>query len=488
MGRIAPLCENFVSDRILAMQISPKRLRMIALIVVLVSVPTLLILLTRKQITLVINGEPQDVITYSLTTRSVVRASKIPVSEMDAITPSLNTWLRKGETITIDQVAQIQIHIDGQTHTLLTPQRIPIVILAEAGVGLNPTDEIWADGLPSALDQPLQHAQTHSLQVRRATQIRLNNNGQPLTFSSTASTLGQALWEQGITLYHSDQLEPPSDTALQGMDIQANLLRSQELSIRLQGKTINTRSVKIKVGEALSETGVALQGLDYSLPPENSIVPENGEIQVIRVREEVLLEQEPLPFGLSQQGVPELAIDNTQVVQPGEYGLNAQRVRVVYEAHPDAEGWNEVSREVEDKWVARQPQDRIIGYGTKIVANTASTADGPIEYWRAVEAFATSYSPCRLGIEGYCNSTTASGKLLQRGMIGVIRGWYNYMVGQRVYISGYGFATIEDIGSGVSGRHWVDLGYSDEDWISWSQTVTVYFLTPVPTNVLWVLD
>lgn len=470
------------------MQFIKNHWRLIALSLVILVLPVLVFLLTRKEIPVIINGQAQEIVTHSLTTRGVLRANDISLSEMDAISPSLNSWLRRSESITIERAAQVQVHIDGEIHSLITPQRIPIVILAEAGIALDPADVILADGIPIALDQPLYPSQTHSLQIRRSTPIELVDSAQTLNFSSTANTLGEALWEQGITLYSSDHLEPPSNTPLQGITVQAHLIRSKPISIQLQGETIRTRSIKPRVGEALTDTGVALQGSDYSLPPEHAEVPENGEIQVIRVREVVLLEQEPLPFGVSQQALPEVDIDSTQIVQPGEYGLTAQRVRVVYEARPEIEGWSEVSREVEDEWVAREPQDRLIGYGTKITVNTTSTADGPIEYWRAVSAFATSYSPCRLGIEGYCNSTTASGKTLQKGMIGVVRGWYNYMAGQRVYIPGYGFATIEDIGAGVSGRHWVDLGYSDEDWVSWSGTVTVYFLTPVPANVLWILD
>ena len=87
-----------------------------------------------------------------------------------------------------------------------------------------------------------------------------------------------------------------------------------------------------------------------------------------------------------------------------------------------------------------------------------------------------------------CSSTTASGAELRKGVIGVIRSWYNYMRGSRVYIPGYGFGTIEDIGAGFPDRYWVDLGYSDEDWVSWSRYVKVYFLAPIPTNILYILN
>ena len=119
---------------------------------------------------------------------------------------------------------------------------------------------------------------------------------------------------------------------------------------------------------------------------------------------------------------------------------------------------------------------------------TLNSPDGSIQFYRAVDAYATSYSPCRIGVPDKCSTRTASGANLKKGVIGVIRSWYNSMKGAPVYIPGYGFATIEDIGAGFSDRHWIDLGYSDNDWVSWSSYVTVYFLIPAPTNILYILE
>jgi 3D (Asp-Asp-Asp) domain-containing protein len=62
------------------------------------------------------------------------------------------------------------------------------------------------------------------------------------------------------------------------------------------------------------------------------------------------------------------------------------------------------------------------------------------------------------------------------------------MRGLLVYIPGYGFATIEDIGAGFPDRHWVDLGYSDKDFVTWSGYVTVYFVAPAPANIMYILE
>jgi 3D (Asp-Asp-Asp) domain-containing protein len=67
--------------------------------------------------------------------------------------------------------------------------------------------------------------------------------------------------------------------------------------------------------------------------------------------------------------------------------------------------------------------------------------------------------------------------------VALTRAMYNLFQGARVYIPGYGIASVQDIGAGVPGQYWVDLGYSESDFVNWHQNVTVYFLTPVPANV-----
>lgn len=73
-------------------------------------------------------------------------------------------------------------------------------------------------------------------------------------------------------------------------------------------------------------------------------------------------------------------------------------------------------------------------------------------------------------------------------MVGLRLDWYLSMQGQRLYIPGYGFASVEDVCGGCVGKPWIDLGYSDNDYEQWNTSVTVYFLTPVPANVIYVLE
>ena len=221
--------------------------------------------------------------------------------------------------------------------------------------------------------------------------------------------------------------------------------------------------------------------LHHESPPETAPLPISDTIRVVRVHEEISLETEPLAFGFLTQPLDDVELDTQQVVQVGEYGLTAKRVRVVFEDGV------EVARQTEDEWVAREPKPRIVGYGTKINIRTLEIPGGTIEYWRAVNVYASTYSPCHSGGDK-CYPNTSSGKPVQKGMIAVTLPWYRYMQGLPAYVPNYGFGSIEDVGGGLPDRYWIDLGYSDEDWVGWGGWTTIYFLTPVPANIMWILE
>jgi uncharacterized protein YabE (DUF348 family) len=435
-----------------------------------------------KTVAIVIDDQIIPVAFWGFKVSDALVAAGIPVYEGDEVTPPIDNPIHESDTILIKRAFWVVIYADGEPQTLWTTENVPVKLLRTAGVELGPGDELWSNGVLIDVDKPLEGSAAQSLQVRRSTLVTWEEGGKTYTVRSTATTLGEALWDAGVRLYSSDRLTPPPDTPLGNGEIEATLERSQEIFIQTKDKVIRDRVLAKTSGGALAAAGMPLQGLNYSIPGEDEPIPPDGVIQVVQVREEIILEQEPLPFGYETTPSSEVDLDTQRIVQVGEYGILARRVRVVYEDD------QEISRAVEDEWTAKQPKPRIVGYGTKITIQTANTPDGPIEYYRAVQAYATSYSPCRIGTAGTCSSRTASGAELKKGVIGVIRSWYNYMKGASVYIPGYGFAIIADVGGGFSDRNWVDLGYSDGDWVGWSSYVTVYFLTPVPGNILYILN
>lgn len=382
-----------------------------------------------------------------------------------------------------------------QITTLQTDERVPAAVLEQAGIALNPNDSVLVNGIPVQIDRPVSNPQfsnsSITIQLRRAINLTVTSPEGEKQIQSSAFTVGEALMQDYFWLHAGDEISIPLNTPTshlreeidwdQFSNSQITLVPSRALTVTYNGKAIEIQSSARTVGEALAEAGIPLLGLDYSLPAEKDPLPADGQIKVVRVSESVLLAQKPIPFESDLQASAEVPLDQTQILQPGALGLKVQRIRIRYE------DGQEISRLTENETMVRPPKTRILGYGTKVEIKTAVVDGVQIEYWRAVQMYATSYSPCRSGADR-CYPGTSSGKSLRKGMVAMQYSWYLAMGGQRLYVPGYGYATIEDVCGGCTGKPWIDLGYSDNDWQQWSSWVTVYFLTPVPPNVIYVLE
>jgi uncharacterized protein YabE (DUF348 family) len=451
----------------------PRHIRLAVLLLALVLlVSAALTLGLRKTITLTLDGQPRLVTTYAFNVGGLLHSLGISLSPIDELLPPLDARLKNGDTITLQRAIAVQILADGQIITIYSADRLPSNLLSHANVILFPGDQLLSNGQPVDPNQPFPpDAQTISLQVLRSMSFTLAEDGQIHNLASTAPTLGSALWAAGYTLFASDRLTPPADAPLTPR-LAATLQRSRLVTIQTQTADVTLRTSATTVGDALEEAGLSLQGLDYSLPAPEDPIPSDGEMRLVRVTEEVLIEQTPLPFETQYQPVSDLEIDNQSIIQTGEYGLTAQRVRVRYE------DGQEVSRQVENQWIARQPMPRIIGYGTLVVMHTTVVDGIEIQYWRSLNMWATSYHPSEGG------GTTASGLPLQKGVAAIDIRYIPFYT--QMYVPGYGEVIAADIGGGVVGR-WIDLGYSDNDYVPWHEWVTVYFLWPPPDNIVWII-
>jgi uncharacterized protein YabE (DUF348 family) len=368
---------------------------------------------------------------------------------------------------------------NGQVISLQTEERVPAGLLRQAGIKLNAHDKVLINGFSAPIDQPIT-VYPITLQVRRAAALTLVTPEKQRQVQTSAFTLGEALGEESIWLHAGDEIDWPLDAPVRGSQT-VHYFLSQPITITVGGQQLQTQSSAQTVGEALAEAGIPLLGLDYSVPAEKEPLPSDGQIKIVRVGESVLLAQKPIPFDSDLQASGEVPLDQTQILEPGEPGLSVQRIRIRYE------DGQEVSRLTENETLVRPPKTRIMGYGTKVEVKTATVDGVQIEYWRAVQMYATSYSPCNSGVAN-CGATTASGKALRKGMVAVNRTLYYSMLGQPLFIPGYGHATIEDLCGGCVGKPWIDLAYGDNNYQPWHSWVTVYFLTPVPSNIIYVLE
>ncbi|MGD0004793.1 MAG: ubiquitin-like domain-containing protein [Anaerolineaceae bacterium] len=403
-----------------------------------------------RPVTILVDGEPTLVWTRALTVAQALNDANIPIWQTDQLEPMPGAWLGWTTTITLTPSRQVSLW-NGDKQAWLefwSIQRLPGNLLAAAGIPASP--------------------------------VSVEVNGSKVTFNSAAASLGEVLWEHGYQMAEGDSVSQSLESPLP-LQYPVSVHRALPLTMQVGSKKISILSAADTVGQALAQSGIALEGLDYSKPAEDQPLPENGQIKVVHVQEQVTLEQKQIPYSTEFVADPQTELDQSRVIDAGQVGIELTRLRVRYE-----DGL-EVEKTTEAQWTASQPRNRKVGYGTKVVVRSLDTPDGKIQYWRAITVYATAYSPCGLGNVAKCYYGTSSGLPVQRGVIAVIYKWYLLMGGQPVYVPGYGKAVIADVGGGIPGKNWIDLGFTDADLEEWHQNVTLYFLTPVPVNIPWLL-
>ena len=372
------------------------------------------------------------------------------------------------------QATKTSVTITDGDHivTLIPSQRLPADLLAAAGITLGPDDRLLCLGSKLPLDQPLPAANSCTLTVRRAVALTLITPQGTQTIQTSAQTVGQALVEAGFKIYAADQLDPPAEAPILG-PLTVNYQPSSEYVISADGTEVRIRSAAATVGQALAETGIPLLGLDYSTPSENKPLPADGRIRVVRVTEAIALTQQVIPYQTRTEVSADLDLDQQALLQGGEPGLSVARVRI------RSEDGVQVSQQTESASLVRPPQDSILGYGTRVVMQTANVDGQTITYWRAMQFYATSYHPAETG-----SDITASGKrITSTGLVAIDNRYIPF--GTQMYVPGYGYAEAADTGD-FSGR-WIDLGYPDAEYVPWHRWVTVYFLWPPPAFIAYII-
>lgn len=255
--------------------------------------------------------------------------------------------------------------------------------------------------------------------------------------------------------------------------MRVELRQAKPVSVDVEGTVLTGFSSATTVGEALLDLGIPLQNLDRSIPAEHEPLPEDRQINIQRVNETVSVAIEEILHESEYVEDPNTPLDQMSVIEPGRDAIFAARERV------KLENGEVIWQESPIQWQASEAKDGLMGVGTKIEVQTALVDGQTLEYWRKVSVYATSYSPCKSGVDR-CLYGTASGLPVEKGIVAVTVDWFLAMRGQRVYIPGYGYGVIADTGGGIPGTPWIDLAYSDDEYVSWGTWTTMYFLTPVP--------
>jgi len=444
---------------------------------------------TLTPVTIVVDGQARTVKTNQRSVETILREAGVKIEGDDIVGPALSAALADDQsTIIVQHARPVVVEADGRVQEFRSQTSALPEILKEAGINLREFDRAIVNGqiVDSAqhtsfmIPRDPRDRSPINITVQRAVPITLQlSQGSEHKIQTPARTVGEALSEAQVQLYLADQITPTLTTPIEpGLVITVE--QSVPINIDVDGRTLRTRTLRSQVGEVLNDLGVALVGEDYTQPAIDAPVQQDSTVKVVRVRDEVLVEQEAIPYETVKIGDPDMELD-ASAVKEGENGIQQKRTVIRYE------NGQEVARDTDPNFVVlKTPVNKEFRYGTKIVIRTLDTAAGPIEYWRKIRAYATSYSAASSGTPKTAKwyGVTATGLPMRKGIVAVDPKVIS--LGTKLYVPGYGAGLAADTGGGVRGK-FIDLGYDDDNLQGWWWWVDVYLLTPVPGSLSYEL-
>ncbi len=444
-------------------------------------------LVPARPITVDVDGVPISSRTRVHTVAQALTELGLTLRPQDEVEPARGTPLRDHMHIVVRRARPIILDIAGRRRLVYVRARSLGEALKAAGVTVRPGDEVRLDGhlsslkaaLPAIVREPIAGKPSWQWPVRpleitlkRAIPLLVDDDGMTFTIYTTAPTVGRALHQAGVEVYLGDEVRPALGEPVSAY-MRITLLRSTPVVIEVDGQTLQTRTRARRVADLLAEQGIFLKAMDRVQPALTASVYPNMRVKVTRVSEFVQVEDERIPYETSYVPDDALEIDHRRLVTAGRPGIFRRRFRVVMQ-----DGL-QVSRVLEDAWVAQTPITHVIAYGRKIITRTLKTPDGTITYWRRVRLLATSYSASTAGVDPSrpWYGVTRLGFTMRKGLVAVDP--RVIPLGSKVYVPGYGVGLAADTGSRILGRR-IDLGYDDWNLVLWNNWVDVYLLAPPP--------
>jgi uncharacterized protein YabE (DUF348 family)/3D (Asp-Asp-Asp) domain-containing protein len=305
-------------------------------------------------------------------------------------------------------------------------------------------------------------------------------------------TVKDVLNMQGIELDQHDVINKSLGDKVKNGDT-IEISRGIEVRIYADNKIYEFYSTKETVGEVLWEAGISLNNEDICVPDVNSLMTiENSAIEVTRVNQAEIVTHEIIPYEVEYVENPELAQGEEQVAQEGYNGSLEIKESVTYE------NGSEIAGQVISETVVKEPVNKIIEVGTYIETETEETEDteeteetgeeetdeetedidvSEIEEATKVEIVATAYTEGEEGV----NNTTASGTTTYA--YHTIAADSSIPFGTRVYIPYFkegpnnGIFVVEDRGSDITGKR-IDIYFDtiEEVYNFGRKELTIYIL------------
>ena len=309
--------------------------------------------------------------------------------------------------------------------------------------------------------------------------VVINVEGKHLVVKTMKDTVNECLKQNDIAVSSYDYISMPLEAKLQKLKVnQINIKKAVPVSIIADGEKSMIMTYRDTVGETLANSPIKPAGLDrldgVSLSDK---IMKDMAIKIVRVKEDIIIEKESIPFQVLKRENGRLNIGTEKVVKNGQEGIREKQFKVV------AEDGREISKKLVNDSVVLAPITMIMEFGT--VLNHKTARGDVLRYKKVLDMRATAYTASfkdtgknpghpEFGI-------TRMGILAKKGVIAVDP--RVIPLGTRVYVEvagstpDYGFALAADTGGAIKGNL-IDLYYDTQQFVDrWGvKKVKVYIL------------
>lgn len=271
-------------------------------------------------------------------------------------------------------------------------------------------------------------------------------------------TVGDVLDQKQIKLEGKDVVSPAPDTKVQ-RNLQISITRAFVVKVVADGVSREVYTIPVSSQAAIALAGVTLGEKDIIKTLPGDVVVPQQEIEVIRVTEKVVSEDDEMPYQVEKTTDPTLEMGLTRTLIAGRNGLARNTLRVTYY------NGQEAKRELLKIETLSQPRNKVVAMGN---ITSVSRGGQRLNFTEARYMEASAYT--------YTGSHTSTGQDPAVGMVAVDPSVIP--LGTKMYIEGYGYAWAADTGGSIRGNI-IDLFMEESaQCANWGrQTVKVYLLS-----------
>ena len=310
-------------------------------------------------------------------------------------------------------------------------------------------------------------------------EVVINDNGSVITVKTMKTTVSEVLEQNAVKLEPYDYINLKLSARLQKLKkTEIYIKRAVPVNVYADGQRERIMTYRDTVREVLADCSISLSGKDrLDEVGMDDPIARDMDIRVVRVKEEVVSEQLPVPFRTVSKENNRLDKGSERTAKEGKEGIREKLFKVVIE------DGREISRELLKDSIIQNPVDKVVEFGT--VLNYKTSRGEVLRYRKVYDMRATAYTASvedtgkGPGDPGF--GITYTGMRVRKGVIAVDP--RKIPLGSRVYVEvlgrtpDYGYAVAADIGGAIKGDL-IDLYFDDSKTVdNWGcKKVRVYML------------